>query len=72
MALVAPAKHPLWGDYLRHGPMATFDDCRIATGAAPLAGQHNRELLKECGYSDQDIDELINNQVIWSEDVAGS
>ncbi len=70
MALVAPAKHPLWGDYLRHGPMATFDDCRIATGAAPLAGQHNRELLKECGYSDQDIDELINNQVIWSEDSA--
>ena len=67
MQLQVPAKHPAWGDYRRHGPMVTFDNCAPATGAAPLAGEHNSELLTECGYSAKEIDALVSNQTIWAE-----
>jgi len=67
MQFTQSARHPAWGGYRRHGPMVTFDHCTPAGGAAPLAGEHNHELLTECGYSAEEIETLQSNQTIWSE-----
>lgn len=67
MGLTAKAIHPAWGAYRRHGAMVTFDDIPPAMAPAPLAGQHNAELLLEYGYTDADINSLQEAGVIWSE-----
>jgi len=67
MQLQVNAQHPAWGDYHRHGPMVTFDNCAPVNGSAPLAGEHNVQLLTECGYGANEIEALVSNQTIWAE-----
>ncbi|MDH3644144.1 MAG: CoA transferase, partial [Gammaproteobacteria bacterium] len=68
--LTAEATHAEWGSYRRHGPMALFDGQRQTLGPAPIAGQHNVELLTALGYSDEQIAALQANGVIWQESTA--
>ncbi len=67
MALTTEARHPQWGSYRRHGPMQIFDGAAntITLKGPPLAGQHNRELLAEAGYSNAEIDRLQADGVLW-------
>jgi crotonobetainyl-CoA:carnitine CoA-transferase CaiB-like acyl-CoA transferase len=65
--LTGEADHAQWGRYRRHGPMMLFDGQRQTLGPAPLAGQHNVELLTALGYSDAQIAALQAEGVIWQE-----
>ena len=47
--------------------MMLFDGERQTLGPAPLAGQHNVELLTTLGYSDEQIAALQAEGVIWQE-----
>ncbi len=40
--------------------------------AAPLLGQHSREILAECGYSEDDISRLIGQGVVGISDTVGA
>jgi crotonobetainyl-CoA:carnitine CoA-transferase CaiB-like acyl-CoA transferase len=59
--------HPLAGDYrhIRPGARLAATPMR-ASRPAPLPGQHNHEVLKEVGYTDNDIDDLIARGVLHS------
>ena len=59
--------HPLAGDYRHIRPGARLAATPMRAGRpAPLPGQHNREVLKEAGYSDGDIDDLLTRGVLRS------
>ena len=57
--------HPLAGNYrhIRPGARLAATPMR-ASRPAPLPGQHNHEVLKEVGYSDDDIDDLLTQGVL--------
>ncbi len=61
------AEHPVWGSYQRHGPMVVFDAEPRTAHAAPLAGQHNAEVLAQLGMNSEQIENLYQNGIIWSE-----
>ena len=67
LGLTAEVEHPSWGKYRRHGPMVLFDGQRHPLQGPPLAGEHNSELLRACGYSDEQIERLESDGVIWNE-----
>jgi crotonobetainyl-CoA:carnitine CoA-transferase CaiB-like acyl-CoA transferase len=57
--------HPLAGDYRHVRPGARLAATPMrASRAAPLPGQHNREVLKEIGYSGDEIDGLLARDVL--------
>jgi crotonobetainyl-CoA:carnitine CoA-transferase CaiB-like acyl-CoA transferase len=57
--------HPLAGNYrhIRPGARLAATPMR-ASRPAPLPGQHNHEVLREVGYSDDDIDDLLTRGVL--------
>ncbi len=69
MGLTPEVQHPTWGSYRRHGPMQIFDggDNSIKLAPPPVAGQDNAELLKTLGYAPEEIEQLINAGVVWSD-----
>ena len=73
LGLTTPVRHPEWGDYRRHGPLAFFGEHQQSrtAGAPPLAGQHNREILLEAGIDDDAVSQLEADGVIWAEQPAG-
>jgi len=59
--------HPLAGDYRHIPPGARLTATPMrASRPAPLPGQHNHEVLKEAGYSDDDINDLLTRGVLRS------
>jgi crotonobetainyl-CoA:carnitine CoA-transferase CaiB-like acyl-CoA transferase len=47
--------------------MVLFDGQTAELQPPPLAGQHNREILRGAGVSDTEIQDLMNDRVIWEE-----
>ena len=69
MQLTTTVDHPIWGPYRRHGPLVMFDGKCQTLGAAPTAGQHNREILLQLGYSQEQVNEYLEQGVIWQEEI---
>ncbi|MEQ9451764.1 MAG: CoA transferase [Pseudomonadales bacterium] len=67
MDLTAPATHPSWGDYRRHGANVTVNGNAGELGSPPLAGQHSGEIMTELGFSDAEIEAAFDAGVLWSE-----
>ena len=67
LGLCPEIKHPTWGSYRRHGPNVLFDGKIPNLGPPPFAGEHNGEVLAECGYDANDIQRLRSEGVLWSE-----
>ena len=69
LGLVARYEHPLLGDMRQFGSLIDFSETpgRIA-GPPPLVGQHTREILRDIGRSDADIDALIAEGVCYEPD----
>ena len=64
--------HPLAGNYRHIRPAARLAATPMrASRPAPLPGKHNHEVLKEVGYSDDDIDDLLTRGVLRSLGSAG-
>ena len=60
-----------WGELLQlpRFPVELSDTPALAPTAAPLLGQHSREILREAGYTDSRIDTLITSGVVRVSDV---
>ena len=65
LELITEVEYAQWGRYRRHGPMALFDAQQPTLGAAPLAGEHNAQLLAELGYSADQVAALTADGVLW-------
>ena len=61
------ATYPGWGDYQRHGPTALFNCGVNHLKGAPTGGQHSEEILSEMGYAENEINQFLENGVIWKE-----
>ncbi len=59
--------HPQWGKYQRHGAGVVFGGAQPALTPPPYAGQHNRDILRSIGYSEEEIHQHEENRVVWSE-----
>lgn len=60
--LLVEAEHPVWGDYLRLGPMTAFDSGPFPGTEA--AGGSTVALLREIGRSDEFIQELLDRNIV--------
>ena len=59
--------HPLAGDYRVIPPPVRFDETPASVRLpAPIAGQHNEEVLRQLGYSDEEIAALTQTGVLRS------
>jgi crotonobetainyl-CoA:carnitine CoA-transferase CaiB-like acyl-CoA transferase len=69
LGLVAHYEHPLMGDMRQFGALIGFSETpgRV-NGPPPLVGQHTREILREIGKRDDDIDALIADNVCYEPD----
>jgi len=69
LGLVADYQHAMLGRLRQLGRLWSFSDTpeRIA-GPPPLAGEHSRDILREVGYRDTDIDTLIGSGVVYAAD----
>jgi len=65
LGMVARYEHPLFGAMRQFGELIRFSETpgRIA-GPPPLVGQHTREIMRELGYRDDDIDALRDAGVV--------
>jgi crotonobetainyl-CoA:carnitine CoA-transferase CaiB-like acyl-CoA transferase len=63
---VVPVQHPHLGEYLRWGPLVTFDRSPLAPGAASVGGGSTRAILAELGCADAEVAELIAKGVAAS------
>ena len=59
-----PALDASLGAYHRHAPLIEFDETPYPAGAAPLMGQHTREVLLELGRTQAEINMLIERGAI--------
>ena len=70
LGLVTEYRHPLLGRVRQFGNLITFSDTPgRQERAAPMVGQHTREILGELGYGDDTIGDLKARGVVtWPED----
>jgi crotonobetainyl-CoA:carnitine CoA-transferase CaiB-like acyl-CoA transferase len=49
-----------------------FSGCDTSPrSAAPLMGQHNRAIAEMLGYSESEIDIMVEDRVLYAEDAVG-
>ncbi len=65
---IREAEHLRWGPYWRHGPLVTLSETPERAGAGVLAGQQTAQLLREFGYSADEIAALRAAGVVRAEE----
>ncbi len=56
--------HPLYGQVEQAGRLVELSESRgVIRGAAPLVGEHSREILRELGRSEETIGDLLERGV---------
>jgi crotonobetainyl-CoA:carnitine CoA-transferase CaiB-like acyl-CoA transferase len=66
--LVVEQQHPKVGRFLHFGATITFSDTpQHIQGPPPICGQHTREILREHGYEDSEIDKLVDTRAIFED-----
>ena len=64
--LVVTQQHPQLGKYETVGTMIDFSETPgTIWGPPPLVGQHSREILREFGFEDAQIDDLIADKAVF-------
>ena len=66
--MIVQQHHPVLGPIQMPNVPFRFSDVDVLPlAAAPLLGQHNREVLTAVGYSDAELDELERDGVLYAE-----
>ena len=67
--LLVEVEHARYGKYLRHGSMVHLSETPAQYRPGTMPGQHTRELMKEIGYTQAQMDGLRTKRVIEWVDV---
>jgi len=66
--IVVEQEHPVLGKVQLANLPFRFSDCDTTLKVpAPLLGQHNREIASGLGYSDEEIDAMVKDGVLYAE-----
>ena len=66
--LLTQVEAPRYGEFWRYSPVVDFSDTSGSVGPGPLKGQHTRPILRELGYTDEQIHDLKQRNVVdWEE-----
>ncbi|NMG42196.1 CoA transferase [Aromatoleum toluvorans] len=67
--MLVEQEHPVLGKVSLANLPYRFSGCDTTiTEAAPLLGQHNREIAASLGYADADIDAMVRDGVLYAEE----
>jgi crotonobetainyl-CoA:carnitine CoA-transferase CaiB-like acyl-CoA transferase len=70
--MVLEQDHPILGKVKLPNLPFRFSECDTTPrSVAPLLGQHNRDIAASLGYSQADIDALVDDGVLYAEAAAG-
>ncbi|HVN89302.1 MAG TPA: CoA transferase [Candidatus Binataceae bacterium] len=67
--MVFEVDSPRFGKYLRHGTIVSFSDATGRYDHGSFPGEHTERLMRELGYSDQQIADLYSRRIIYWEEV---
>jgi crotonobetainyl-CoA:carnitine CoA-transferase CaiB-like acyl-CoA transferase len=62
--LTVEFEHPLYGSMVRCAPALQFSETPSRLASPCLRGEHNRDVLRELGYTDDDITRLEKDRVV--------
>jgi crotonobetainyl-CoA:carnitine CoA-transferase CaiB-like acyl-CoA transferase len=62
--LTVEVRHPLWDEHPRIKPALRFSRSETSSPGGCICGQHTDDLLRELGYSDQQLIELHQDSVV--------
>jgi crotonobetainyl-CoA:carnitine CoA-transferase CaiB-like acyl-CoA transferase len=69
--MVVEQEHPVLGKVKLANLPFRFSDCDATPRtAAPLLGQHNRDIATALGYSPAEIDAMLADSVLYAEEAA--
>ena len=67
--LLTQVEAPRYGEFWRYSPVVGFSDTSGRAGPGPLKGEHTRPILKELGYTDEQVHDLKQRKVVdWEEE----
>ncbi|MGR3983674.1 MAG: formyl-CoA transferase [Gammaproteobacteria bacterium] len=61
---IVEVEHPGRGKYLSIGCPIKLSDSEVTVSRAPLLGEHNREILREIGYSREEVAAMIESGAV--------
>ena len=65
LRLVRSVEHPMYGPVRTVAPGVALSKTPLSVTLAPPAlGEHTREVLDQCGFSDSEIDALVDQEVV--------
>src|SRR5262249_26216304 len=68
LGLVVKQEHPMLGRFEHFGVTIDFSDTpQHIQGPPPPVGQHTREIMREHGYDDADVDKLVESKAVFEE-----
>ena len=69
IGLLTQVEAPRFGEFWRYAPVVGFSETSGRAGPGPLKGQHTRPILRELGYTDDQIHDLKQRKVVdWEEE----
>ena len=69
LGLLTDVDAPRFGDFWRYSPVVSFSETSGRAGPGPLKGQHTRPILRELGYTDDQIHDLKERKIVdWEEE----
>ena len=69
LGLLTDVEAPRFGEFWCYSPVVSFSETSGRAGPGPLKGQHTRPILRELGYTDEQILDLKKRKVVdWEEE----
>ena len=67
--LLTQLKAPRFGEFWRYNPVVGFSETSGRVGPGPLKGEHTRPILRELGYTEEQILDFKQRKVVdWEEE----